>query len=63
MQVFIIWLQLHAKRLPRSDERGFVTAEHLGVAALAIMALIVIFAALQLLGTDNIQYIRTKTIG
>jgi hypothetical protein len=63
MQGIAMWIRLQLGRLSRSDERGFVTAENLGVAALAVIALVAIFAALQLLGTDIIQYIRTQTIG
>ena len=44
----------------RRDENGFVTAEHLGVAALAVAALVVIFGAIQLLGADIIQFIRDE---
>jgi hypothetical protein len=40
------------------DESGMTTAELLGNAALAIVALIAIWGALQLLGTDIIDYIR-----
>ncbi len=40
------------------DERGLNTAELLGNAALAILALLVIWAALQQLGVDIVGWIR-----
>ena len=40
------------------DERGLNTAELLGNAALAIAALVVIWAALQALGVDVVAWIR-----
>jgi hypothetical protein len=40
------------------DERGLNTAELLGNAALAIVALVAIWAALQALGIDVIDWIR-----
>ena len=47
------------KRLERSED-GFVTAEHLGVAALAVAALVVIFGAMQVLGQDVVGFIRDQ---
>jgi len=44
----------------RGSEEGFVTAEHLGVAALAISALVVIFAGMEALGTDVVGFIRDQ---
>lgn len=44
------------------DEDGFSTAELLGNAALGIVALVVIWAALQQLGVDVIGFIRTQLI-
>jgi hypothetical protein len=41
-----------------NDERGLNTAELLGNAALAIVALVAIWAALQALGIDVIDWIR-----
>jgi hypothetical protein len=49
---------LQALRVER-DEDGFVTAEHLGVAALAIAALVVIFGLIGTLGADVVTQIRT----
>jgi len=45
------------------DERGMSTAELLGNAALAIIALIAIWAALQALGLDIVAWIRTQLLG
>ena len=42
------------------DERGLNTAELMGNAALAIGALVVIWAALQVLGLDVVNWIRTQ---
>lgn len=50
------------KRL-HADERGLNTAELLGNAALAIAALVVIWAALQALGVDIVDWIRTQVLG
>jgi hypothetical protein len=45
------------------DERGLSTAELLGNAALAIAALVVIWAALQTLGVDVVNWIRSQIMG
>ena len=42
------------------DERGLNTAELLGNAALAIVALVAIWAALQALGVDIVELIRSR---
>lgn len=47
----------------RHDERGLSTAELLGNAALAIAALVVIWAALQTLGVDVVNWIRSQIMG
>lgn len=47
------------RRLKR-DERGLSTAELLGNAALAIVALLAIWAVLQTLGTDIVGWIRSQ---
>ena len=44
----------------RRDERGDVIVQHLGVILLAIVALIALFTAIQLLGTDVISSIRKQ---
>jgi hypothetical protein len=44
----------------RRDERGLNTAELLGNAALAIVALVAIWAALQALGVDIVELIRSR---
>jgi hypothetical protein len=47
----------------RHDERGLTTAELLGNAALGVFALVVIWAALQQLGVDIVDWIRGQVIG
>lgn len=44
------------------DERGLNTAELMGNAALAIGALVVIWAALQVLGVDVVNWIRSQLL-
>lgn len=44
------------------DERGLNTAELMGNAALAIGALVVIWAALELLGLDVVNWIRGQLL-
>lgn len=44
------------------DERGLNTAELMGNAALAIGALVVIWAALQALGIDVVNWIRGQLL-
>jgi hypothetical protein len=50
-------------RALRTDDRGLNTAELMGNAALAIAALVVIWAALQTLGVDVVQWIRGELLG
>ena len=45
------------------DDRGLSTAELLGNAALAIAALVAIWALLQQLGVDIVGWIRTSVLG
>lgn len=45
------------------DERGLNTAELMGNAALAIGALVVIWAALEVLGVDVVNWIRGQLLG
>ncbi len=47
----------------KTDDRGLNTAELMGNAALAIAALVVIWAALQALGVDIVGWIRSQLIG
>jgi hypothetical protein len=42
------------------DERGMATAELLGNAALGIAALVAIWAVLQVVGLDVMEWIRTQ---
>lgn len=46
----------------RTDDRGLNTAELMGNAALAIAALVVIWAALQALGVDVVEWIRSQLL-
>jgi hypothetical protein len=46
-----------------TDERGLSTAELLGNAALAIAALVVIWAALEALGVEVVAWIRGQIMG
>lgn len=50
-------------RRVHEDERGLNTAELLGNAALAIVALVAIWAALQALGLDVVGWIRGQLLG
>ncbi len=45
-------------RMMHREERGLSTAELLGNAALAVVALLAIWAVLQALGTDIVGWIR-----
>lgn len=47
----------------KEDDRGLNTAELMGNAALAIAALVVIWAALQALGVDVVGWIRGQLLG
>ena len=47
----------------RDDDRGLNTAELMGNAALAIAALVVIWAALQTLGLDIVGWMRAQLLG
>ncbi len=49
--------------IARRDERGLSTAELLGNAALAIAALVVIWAALEALGLEVVEWIRSQIMG
>ena len=58
--------KVRVTRLMRSlhhDERGLNTAELMGNAALAIGALVVIWAALEALGLDVVNWISTQLLG
>lgn len=46
----------------RDDERGLTTAELLGNAALGVFALVVIWAALQQLGLNIVDWIREQLL-
>jgi hypothetical protein len=50
-------------RALKEDERGLNTAELMGNAALAIAALVVIWAGLQTLGVDVVSWIRGQLLG
>jgi hypothetical protein len=46
-----------------SDQRGFTTAELLGNAALGVLALVVIWAALQAVGVSIVEWIQSQLTG
>jgi hypothetical protein len=54
--------RLHAARR-RGEERGFTTAELLGNAALGVLALVVIWAALQAVGVNIVEWIEAQLMG
>jgi hypothetical protein len=45
------------------DEAGLTTAELLGNAALGVLALVAIWALMQQLGVDIVEWIRSQLIG
>ena len=47
----------------RDDEAGLTTAELLGNAALGVLALVAIWALMQQLGLDIVDWIRSQLIG
>jgi hypothetical protein len=55
--IIVRWYTWFSRRLV-SDEEGMTTAELLGNAALGIAALVAIWAVLQTLGLDIIDWIR-----
>lgn len=56
-------IRARAARRMRRGEAGFSTAELLGNAALAILALVVIWGLLKALGVDVINWIRGLIMG
>ena len=56
------YIQFIYARIRRS-EAGLATAELLGNAALGVAALVVIWAALQALGLDIVDWIRAQVMG
>jgi hypothetical protein len=56
------YLHIVLRRIRRS-EAGLATAELLGNAALGVAALVVIWAALQALGLDIVDWIRAQVMG
>ena len=61
MQDLIGWIARMLETAHR-DERGLNTAELMGNAALAIGALVVIWAALEVLGLDVVDWIRSQLL-
>ena len=59
MTLFIVFVQERLRMVHR-QERGLSTAELLGNAALAVVALLAIWALLQALGTDIVGWIRNQ---
>jgi hypothetical protein len=49
--------------MKRRNEDGMTTAELLGNAALGVLALVAIWAVLQQLGLDVVEWIRAQLIG
>jgi hypothetical protein len=62
VDVVLAWVAATVRRM-NEDQRGLNTAELLGNAALAIVALVVIWAALQALGVDVVNWIRDQILG
>ena len=62
VDVVLAWVADTFRRM-NEDQRGLNTAELLGNAALAIVALVVIWAALQALGVDVVNWIRDQILG
>lgn len=63
--IILILLDLVANRLDgirRDEDAGFSTAELLGNAALAIVAIAAIWGAMQTLGLDVVDWIRAQII-
>ena len=58
-----LYLQIVILQRIRRTESGLATAELLGNAALGVAALVVIWAALQALGLDIVDWIRTQVMG
>ncbi len=58
-----LYLQIVIMARTRRSESGLATAELLGNAALGVAALVVIWAALQALGLDIVDWIRTQVMG
>lgn len=50
-------------RNPETREGGFATMEMLAITGLSLIALLVIFVAIQALGVDLVAWMRTKIIG
>lgn len=61
MQEYLRTVVAVLRRL-HNDERGLNTAELMGNAALAIGALVVIWAALEVLGVDIVNWIRGQLL-
>ena len=59
MNLFFMFVQERLRMVHR-QERGLSTAELLGNAALAVVALLAIWALLQTLGTDIVGWIRNQ---
>ena len=59
MTLFFMFVQERLRMVHR-QERGLSTAELLGNAALAVVALLAIWALLQTLGTDIVGWIRNQ---
>jgi hypothetical protein len=58
----LLYIHKVLRRIKRT-ELGLATAELLGNAALGVAALVVIWAALQALGLDIVDWIRAQVMG
>lgn len=66
LQYLHLHLHIHVRLVVdriRRSEAGLATAELLGNAALGVAALVVIWAALQALGLDIVDWIRSQVVG
>jgi hypothetical protein len=55
--------RVHRASQSRRDEGGFAVAEILAVGALSVVALVVIFGAVQALGLDIVAWMRQQLLG
>lgn len=57
-----VWWAVVTARFRAESESGMATAELLGNAALGVAALVLIWLALQALGVDIVEWIRSKLL-
>ncbi len=61
--ILTLLARVHRASQNRRDEAGFAVAEILAVGALSVVALVVIFGAVQALGLDIVAWMRQQLIG